>query len=175
MPFVAVSGNVELDTTAILESLSEFQVEDQRPIIATGTSKDLLRTYFSDPEYFDSIPAREFEELVIDWLQTSGFDVSRPQQPIQYGIDVVLRSRRDNSTIVAEMKKFSRQSRVSIKDVMALFGAATLYRADKAVLITSSSFAVAASEMARNSQQPRLYLLTMEDLLQAVDPSLHFT
>lgn len=175
MPFVPVSGNVELDTTAVLESLHEFQVEDQRPVLTTGTSNDLLRTYFSDPEYFDSIPAREFEELVIDWLQNSGFDVNRPQQPIQYGIDVVLRSRRDNSTIVAEMKKFNRQSRVSIKDVMALFGAATLYRADKAVLITSSSFTVAALKMAKNSEQPRLYLLTTEDLLGAVDPSLLFT
>ncbi len=70
------------------------------------------------------------------------------------------------------MKKFSRQSRVSIKDVMALFGAATLFEADKAVLITSSSFTAAALEMAKTSSEPKLYLLTMSDLLKTSDPAL---
>jgi Holliday junction resolvase-like predicted endonuclease len=174
MPFVPVSGNVELDTTTLLDRLHGLQLEDQRPFLAAGTSKETLGTYFSDPEYFDSMPPREFEELVIDLLQKNGFEVDQPQQPIQYGIDVVLKSRRDDSMIVVEMKKFSRQSRVSIKDVMALFGAATLYKADKAALITSSSFTVAALEMAKSSKEPRLYLLTMEDLLQTADPSALF-
>ena len=118
------------------------------------------------------MPPQEFERHLIDWFEQDGFNSEGAQQPNQFGFDVVLSSSRDPSIIVLEIKKFSRQSRVSIKDVMALFGAATLYRADKAVLITSSAFTAAALEMAKTSSAPRLYLLTMEDLLRSGSPRL---
>jgi restriction endonuclease Mrr len=172
VPFVQVSGNVEIDTTSIVDRLHRLQSKDQRPISKYATAREALETYASDPDYFDAMPPREFEQLLIEWFEGHGFVVEHPHQSFQYGIDVVLRSDRDASVIVLEMKKFSRQSRVSIKDVMALFGAATLYKAEKAVLITSSSFTAAAFEMAKTSRDPRLYLLTMEDLLQAANPAL---
>jgi Holliday junction resolvase-like predicted endonuclease len=172
VPFVSLSGNVEIDTTSILDRLYKLQPEDPRPISHYGTARERLETYASDPDYFDAMPPREIEQLLLEWLEHYGFTVEHAQQPFQYGIDVVLRSHHDSSVIVLEMKKFSRQSRVSIKDVMALFGAATLYKAEKAVLITSSSFTVAALEMAKTSRDPRLFLLTMEDLLQAANPAL---
>lgn len=172
VPFVPVSGNVEIDTTSIVDRLYKLQSEDMRPVSHYATPREGLETYASDPDYFDAMPPREFEQLLVEWFEHHGFTVEHAQQPSQYGIDVVLRSHHDPSVIVLEMKKFSRQSRVSIKDVMALFGAATLFKAEKAVLITSSSFTAAALEMAKTSTHPRLYLLTMEDLLQTTNPDL---
>lgn len=174
VPFVLVSGNVELDTTALLKSLHSLKVEDQHQILPFSTPQDDLRTYYSNPEYFDSMSEKEFRDFLIAWLQNIGFSIDKSRDPIHYGTDIVLRSSHDDSIVIMEVKRYNRQSRVSIKDVMALFGAATAYKAEKAVLITSSSFTVAASEMAKTFEQPKLYLLTMEDVLQAVDPSSLF-
>ncbi|HEY4381403.1 MAG TPA: restriction endonuclease [Acidobacteriaceae bacterium] len=172
IPFVTLSGDIETDLISISDRLKRFSVEEEQPLSRYFSLQEKLETYHSDPAYFDAMSQMEFEELLIGWLKSFGFEAKRPDEPALYGVDLIAQSPYDRSTMVFEMKKFSRQSRVSIKDVMALFGAATLFKADAAVLITSSSFTAAAMEMAKDSQGPKLHLITMENLLQSPDPTL---
>jgi len=172
IPFVPLSGDVEADLTAILGRLRTLRPEDERPSSHYSSVRERLETYNSDPDYFDAMSPTEFEELLIEWLTSFGFEAKRPDVSIQYGVDLIAQSPDHRSMMVFEMKKFNRQSRVSIRDVMALFGAATLFRADRAVLITSSSFTAAAMDMAKSSNGPKLHLITMNDLLRTPDPRL---
>jgi HJR/Mrr/RecB family endonuclease len=169
-PFLYLSGVIESDVASILDRVRSIRVEDERPHSTYRTVHEKLNTYHSDPAFFESLSPTEFEDLLIDWLLEHGFEPERPAEPSVYGIDIVARSPEDGSTLVIEAKKFSRQSRVSLKDVMALLAAAMLTKAEKAILITSSSFTAAALQMASESHGPRLCLWTMDDLLLSGDP-----
>ena len=85
--------------------------------------------------------------------------------PHDLGIDIYAISPVTKATVVIQAKKSSRQSRVSMRDVMALLGAASLVKANDAVLVTSSSFTPASLQMAATTRNPKLHLLTVDDLL----------
>jgi hypothetical protein len=174
LPFVALSGDIESDAVAIVERLQKLQVREEQPRSQYSSVREKLETYWSDRVYFDSVSPMEFEELLFEWFALNGFNPQKPDQPAAYGIDIIACSPNDRSMIVVEAKKFNHQSRVSVKEVMALLGAATLMKVDKAALITSSSFTAAALEMAKRSPGSKLYLLTVDDLLRSPDPSLLF-
>jgi hypothetical protein len=167
LPYIALSGDTDLDLAAVMARLNSFQIEEEHPRSIYRTVPEQLRTYLDDPPYFESISAAEFEELIFQWFQELGFMPSRPHESRDFGIDFLAQSPIDQSTIVVEAKKHSRQGRVSMRDVMALLGAASLFKANTAVLITSSSFTRAALEMVAESRDPRLRLLTMEEILQS--------
>jgi hypothetical protein len=167
LPYIPTSGDNEADIGTVLRRLDSLQIEEESPRAVYHTVADRLRTYIDDPAYFESMSPIEFEELIIQWFQENGFSPSRAETAHEFGIDLVAQSPIDQSTLVIEAKKFNRQSRVSMRDVMALLGAATLFKASTGVLITSSSFTRAALEMAAESRNPRLRLLTMEEILHS--------
>jgi restriction endonuclease Mrr len=169
LPYVALSGDIEFDVAAVTRRLESFQVEEEHPRKAYNSTIDQLRSYKDDPVYFESLSPAEFEELVVRWFEEHGYSISRPDTPHDLGIDAMATSLSDSSIVVIQSKKFTKQSRVSMRDVMALLGAATLVKANDAVLVTSSSFTPASLEMAATTRNPKLHLLTVEDLLRAHD------
>jgi Restriction endonuclease len=169
LPYIPISGDIETDSATIMRRLDSLNIEEEHPRTVQYRLGDKLRTYTDDPEYFESIAPAEFEELLVERFEANGFKINREVKSHDFGIDLVARSPIDQSTIVMEAKKFNRQSRVSLRDVMALLGAAAFFKASTAVLITSSSFTRAALEMAAESKNPKLRLLTMDEILQSQD------
>jgi hypothetical protein len=174
LPLVVLTGDVETDAAEIVNRLQKLQVLEEQPTSNYISVQEKMEAYWSDRAYFDAMSPMEFEELIFEWLSLNNFEPERSNQPLFYGIDLIARAPNDQSLIAVEMKKFSRQSRVSVKEVMALLGAATLIKAEKAALITSSTFTAAAMEMAKRSSGLKLYLLTVDDLLASRDPSSLF-
>ena len=166
LPYLALSGDMELDTSLLVRRLESFQVEEERSFKTYWNPKEQLRTYVEDPAYFESLSPQDFEELISRLLVQHGFTVDRKNRPHDVGIDIVATQPRTGEVVAIQAKKSSRQSRVSMRDVMALLGAATLIKADSAALITSSSFTRASLEMAATTRVPQLHLVTVEDLLQ---------
>jgi hypothetical protein len=171
LPYVVTSGDIETDFTAVLRRLDSLNIEEEKPRPIYNSVAEKLQTYRNDPDYFESMSPLEFEELLTQWFENHGFRPNRTEKTHNFGVDFVAQSPIDQSTIVMEAKKFDRQSRVSMRDVMALLGAATLFGASTAVLVTSSSFTKAALEMAAESRNPKLRLLTMEEVLQSKNPA----
>lgn len=169
LPYLGLSGDVEVDVAAVMRRLESFQVEEEHPPKTYNSIADQLRSYVEDPAYFDSLSPMDFEELVVRWFEERGYKVNRPSTPHDLGIDAYVTSPISDETVVVQAKKSSRQSRVSMRDVMALLGAAALVKANDAVLVTSSSFTRASLEMAATTRNPKLHLLTVEDLLQRLN------
>lgn len=174
LPFVVLTGEADVDASLIVERLYKFQVREDKRAPHFSSVREKLETYWSDKAYFDSVSPMEFEDLLFEWFRFHGFDPRKADAPDSYGIDLIARSPNNGVNIAVEAKKFSRQSRVSVKEVMSLLGAATLMRVDKAALITSSSFTAAALEMAKRSAGLKLYLLTIDDLLNSSNPAVLF-
>jgi hypothetical protein len=174
LPFVVLTGDFEADASRIVERLNKLQVREDKAIRNYSSVQERLETYWSDRNYFDSISPTEFEDLLFEWFQLHGFEPRKSDGPEAYGIDMVAKSPFDGASIAIEAKKFSRQSRVSVKEIMSLLGTATLMRVDKAALITSSSFTAAALEMAKRSRDVKLYLITIDDFLLCPDAETLF-
>lgn len=174
LPFVVLTGEFEADTALIVERLNKLQFREDKAIRNYSSVQERLETYWSDRIYFDSVSPMEFEDLLFEWFQLHGFEPRKSDSREAYGIDMVAKSPIDGASIAIEAKKFSRQSRVSVKEVMSLLGAATLMRVEKAALITSSSFTAAALEMANRSRDVKLYLITIDDFLLSPHPNALF-
>ena len=165
LPYLGLSGDIDVDVTAVLRRLESFQVEEERPQKIYNSTSDQLRSYLDDPTYFDALSPAEFEDLIFRWFEERRYKMERPTMPHDLGIDIYAISPVTKATVVIQAKKSSRQSRVSMRDVMALLGAASLVKANDAVLVTSSSFTPASLQMAATTRNPKLHLLTVDDLL----------
>src|SRR6185437_8735034 len=97
-----LSGDVEADLTAILGRLRTLRPEDERPSSHYSSVRERLETYNSDPDYFDAMSPTEFEELLIEWLTSFGFEAKRPDVSIQYGVDLIAQSPDHRSMMVFE-------------------------------------------------------------------------
>jgi hypothetical protein len=166
MPFVSRTGDDQADAGEIVRRLEGLSVQGEATQRSYNSLTEKLETYITDPPYFESISPWEFEELITQWFKGQGFDAAHPKgfSP-DLGVDILLRLPNTRSSVVVQVKKFNRQSKVSLRDVMALLGAATMLKADYAALVTSSSFTRAAVETAATSARPKLSLITLDDIL----------
>jgi len=165
IPFISRSGDDKADASEILRRLEGLSLGKERGEKSYRSLIEKLQTYTTDPPYFESMPPGEFEDLIAGWFDEQGFKALPHHGRPDLGIDMILMSPHSESRIVIQVKKFNRQSKVSLRDVMALLGAATIYKADRAALITSSSFTRAALETAVISKPP-LSLITLDDILE---------
>jgi hypothetical protein len=170
MPFVSRTGDDQADAGEIVRRLEKISSEKEPSQRSYSSLMEKLETYTTDPPYFESISPWEFEELIAQWFNEQGFDAAHPKgfSP-DLGVDILLHLPNTRSRVIVQVKKFNRQSKVSLRDVMALLGAATMLKADYAALVTSSSFTRAALETAAASARPRLSLITLGDILETRD------
>jgi restriction system protein len=119
----------------------------------------------STPAILEALAPREFERLVAELFRERGYEVSATPQAPDYGVDLVVRSPEDGQIIFVEVKKLSKQSRVSVESVRRLIGTlSTTYGAATGLLVSTSPFTEAA--MALGAAGPVL-LKTLSEILAA--------
>lgn len=166
LPIVLLSGDPKADSSTVLHRILELR-PPQANSEATPVDGvlDELHTYTRDPQSFERIGPQRFEELVANIFAQQGYELTATGRTHDAGYDIALRSPRDNQLILVQVKKLSRQSRVSIAQVRELFGAASVMNADIGVLVTSTSFTTGAKALAAEVRRPKLTLVTMDRLL----------
>jgi hypothetical protein len=169
LPIVLRSGDPEFDCAKVVRMLLSIRPSKIESEVKYDSALKKLESYRSDRRFFDSISPVVFEELIAEVFMDQGFKVTFASQAADAGFDIFLESPHDQKPIAVQVKKYSKQSRVSIGHVRELLGAAVLNNVDAAVLVTSSSFTAGAEAMAAQSTVPKLVLVTMDRVLDGED------
>lgn len=134
-------------------------------------ARALFEAILTDPELLDSIPPRDFESNMADFLGDLGFDAELLAARNEQGFDIFLTDNESGVRIVVEVKKHNRNSRVSVSDVQRIVGAAVVASAPAAMIVTSGGFTSSARYFSETSPLPIL-LIPLEELLSLSKESI---
>lgn len=114
-----------------------------------------------------NLSSRDFEELVAEVFRQQGYTVEITQNTRDGGCDIIATRNIDGLPfmLLIECKRYGRRNHVGVQLVRSLLGVQTDRKANKAVLVTSSSFTKDAWKFAER-QQHLISLVDFDDLLQ---------
>ena len=127
------------------------------------TARQFLEAILRDPEFLDTIPPREFETQMARFFQELEFATEMPPGNDQ-GFDILLTDGESNSRIVVVLKKYNRNSRVSVSDVHRIVGSAVIADATSAMIVSTGSFTSSAHHFSQSSPLP-VKLIELDELL----------
>ncbi len=146
----------DLGTTNIIYNVINF-------LKKTNISKDINKDYFSNfkelitsvrgnSQIIDTISASELDEFIIKYFKSKGIIVDKPGIS-EYGCDFILKDWKGFPKTIVEVKKYNRNSKVSVSSIQQVIGAMNIYDADHAIIITTSEFTASAKEFASSMQK----------------------
>jgi len=98
---------------------------------------------------FEDYSPQEFQRFVGELFKKMGYSVEIGKYAQDFGIDLV--GKKENETIVVEVKKWQIGNNVSNEVVRSVLGAMWKAKANKAVIVTTSGFTVLALEQAKGA------------------------
>lgn len=127
-----------------------------------GAINDELISYLSrHPELMYKLDPRNFEELVAELLSRQGYKPTLTPRTRDGGYDIMA-TRRDGlgeHLYLVECKRYAPENKVGVAQVRGIYGVAKAHAANKAVLVTTSSFSCDALAFAK----PLKYDLSLND------------
>ncbi len=115
------------------------------------------------PEVFEKVSNQAFEIAVRGAFVERGFIVEDANPEADHGFDFRLRDQAGEKSVLVEVKKHNRNSKVSIAAVQQLLGAVHAYRDSAALLICTSDFTASARGFA-STQRDAMRLWTLAEL-----------
>ncbi len=122
------------------------------PNLIIPVEKYLISLIKNNPESLFNISPREFEQLIAELFNDFGFYTELTQQTRDGGRDIIAIYEKANirTKYLIECKRYKPKRKVSVAIVQRLFGVKISEAANKAILVTSSSFTKSATEFASN-------------------------
>jgi restriction system protein len=109
--------------------------------------------YFAHyPDQMRLLPPRKFEELVAAILKNNGFDVTLTPETRDGGIDIIAVQKDvlgGDLLHLVECKRYAAANKVGIGIVQRLAGVVDQHRANRGLIVTTSSFTEDAEEVRR--------------------------
>lgn len=96
-------------------------------------------------DFMDRSP-KGFEEFIAELFTRMGYSASTTPYSHDYGADVI--AKKGKETIAVQVKRYEPGSKVGVKDVNQVLGSMYRYKADRAILVTTSRFTRAARKLA---------------------------
>ena len=163
VPFVGLSGETLRDVQEIGWRVGDFAGLSSSKPETFATAEAALTAASQDTRILEALSALEFERLVAQLYRERGYHVSMTPQTRDSGVDIIVRSPQGDLTILVEVKKFSKQSRVSVEAVRHLLSIVSARNdATKGLLVTTSNFTDAALALGESGP---VTLKTLEQFL----------
>lgn len=128
--------------------LQKTNIEERSISENISNFKDLIINFRENAQIIDRVSGPEFVEFIFNYFRNTGADVYRPNTTTDYGYDFILRDWKGFPKTIVEVKKYNRNSKVSVNTIQQVVGAINIYEADHAVIITTSEFTASAKEFA---------------------------
>jgi hypothetical protein len=97
------------------------------------------------PKRFQDFPPSDFEDFIAQLFKDNGYEVQQTSYSGDFGADLILE--KDKSRVAVQVKKYSADNKVGVKDINQLIGGQRYYNCNDALIITTSSFTKAGSEL----------------------------
>jgi Restriction endonuclease/TIR domain len=162
LPYVHLSGDHARDAQQIVSRLRDLEGLASAPPSQFSSAKATLKAASREPTLLEALSPEEFEELVARLFREQGYRVE--VTPDASGVDFTLESQSDRRRVIVQVKKLSRQGRVSITAIRELAAAVTSADGGEGMLIATTRFTAAARAIANESG---LILRTLEDILRS--------
>lgn len=123
-----------------------------------------------DHESVYGLTSREFEHLVAEVFRQQGYSVEVTQKTRDGGCDIIATRNIGGIPfmVLIECKRYDRKNHVGVQLVRSLLGVQTDRKANKGVLVTSSTFTKSARKFAER-QQHYISLVDFDDLLRMME------
>jgi HJR/Mrr/RecB family endonuclease len=110
--------------------------------------EDFVSSIQKNSQVIDRVSGLEFEELIFSYFKRIGAMIQKPASASEYGYDFILTDWKGHSKTIVEVKKYNKNSKVSVNSIQQLLGAMNVYESDHAIIITTSEFTASAKEFA---------------------------
>lgn len=148
----------------------DYDYYDEEEItIVVNRARLNISSILNNPEEIYNLSSREFEELVAELFRQQGFDVELTPETRDGGCDIIATNSINGISfmILIECKKYAKDYRVGVSLVRSLLGVQSDRKANKAVLVTTSSFTKPARQFAER-QEHLISLVDINDLMQMI-------
>jgi restriction system protein len=98
---------------------------------------------------FAELSPREFEKFIADLFSKMGFQTELGPGVKDFGADII--AKRGTDIILIQVKKYSFGNNVGAQEVQQALGSMWKYKANKAIIITTSDFTIQAQEQAKGA------------------------
>lgn len=134
----------------VINFLQRTTIEENSLKENISTLKDFIQQTKLNPQIIDRVSGAELEELVYNYFVGIGANVERPKSTAEhYGFDLMLYQWEGHKKTLIEVKKYNKNSKVSVNTIQQVVGAINIYNASHAVIITTSEFTASALEYAK--------------------------
>lgn len=164
IPYVQLTGDIFRDSQVIAKRVKELEGLSSTIKRDYATAEAELLAAARDASVLEALAPADFERLVAKLFKERGYEVTATSASRDAGVDVIVKSPSQKDVILVEIKKLSKQSRVSVEAVRQLLGAVELTGATLGMLVASSGFTAASVALAANT---RIVLRTLEEVLAA--------
>lgn len=164
VPYAQLTGDILRDAQTIVRRVRELEGRSSAKSMTFSSAEEALRAASQDPAVLEALAPSEFEQLVAKLFKEHGYEVSTTPPIRDAGVDLVVRSPKDNQVLMVQVKKLSRQSRVSVETVRRLLATVSLAQGSLGVLVSTSGFTAAALALAGGTP---IVLRTLEQILAA--------
>lgn len=125
----------------------------------------------SIPVRFQDISPYDFEKFMAELFRADGFTVEETGYSGDFGADLILT--KDDERTVVQVKRYAPGSQVGVNDINQVIGARTYYRADSALVVTTSDFTNPAIALGRSAEVVLWNWQRLEKYLSSVFPDSH--
>tara|TARA_B100000575_G_C23102132_1_gene635899 strand:- start:508 stop:1497 length:990 start_codon:yes stop_codon:yes gene_type:complete len=105
----------------------------------------------------------DFEQFIADLYQKDGYNVEKTKNSGDFGADVIVK--KHGKKFVIQVKRFSKNNSVGVKDINQVIGAKNYYQADKAIVVTTSSFSKPGKELASKTDVDLIGWESLKDMI----------
>lgn len=141
----------------VINFLRKTNIDEKYVIDNISNFKELIDNFRENSQIIDRVSGPEFEDFIFNYFSNTGAKVVRPNSSTDYGYDFILRDWKGFHKTIVEVKKYNRNSKVSVSTIQQVVGAMNIYEADHAIIITTSEFTASAKEFA-NSMRKKIEL-----------------
>lgn len=164
VPYVQLTGDLLRDAQTIARRAKDLEGLAPAKSPRFSSAEEALQAATRDPALLEALAPAEFERLVAEFFKERGYEVSMTPPTPDTGVDLVVTSPTDNQVLLVEVKKLSRQSRVSVEAVRRFLEAVSLAGGAVGMLVSTSGYTAAALALAAGTP---IVLRTLEDILAA--------
>jgi len=107
----------------------------------------------------------EFENFIANMFKKMGYEVEETSISRDFGADCIIKKHDDKA--VVQVKHYNLHNKVGARDVREVLGARGYYRANRAIIVTSSYFTREAHEQARGQRVQLIDRDELDDMLKS--------
>lgn len=129
--------------------------------ICNSDYKENIERAIEDTEFLDNMNYEDFEKMIYEYLKAQNFSIIYQGQTRDKEYDFQI----PKLNCFVEIKKYNRNSKISLSAIRAFLGIIVENNADRGIIISSSEFTKSAIDFVQNLEY-EILLLSLKDLLK---------